>query len=210
MQGPELGVDRVIARPFAGSQAAGFTRTPDRRDFSLAPPGATLLDELRAAGRDVIGIGKVSDLFAGRGLTASYPVHGNREQMQQAGSVADDRTWSGLLFVNLVDFDMLFGHRNDPAGYGAALAEFDTWLAGFLERRDEDELVLITSDHGNDPTTASTDHSREQVPLLVWSAAIEAAGGKLLKPLPGFTHVGATLAGRLGVTSALPGTDLLV
>jgi phosphopentomutase len=207
--GPELGVDRVIARPFAGSVAQGFERTPDRRDYSLLPPAPTVLDALVAAGQQVLGVGKIGDLFAERGLTASYPVHGNTAQLQRTREVADDATWGGLLFVNLVDFDMLYGHRNDAAGYAAALQEFDGWLTGFLDARGEDDLVLITGDHGNDPTTPSTDHSRENVPLLAWNKAAAQAGGRVLEPPPGFCHVGKTVAAWLGVTAEQPGIDLL-
>jgi phosphopentomutase len=207
--GPQLGVDRVIARPFAGDAAAGFTRTPDRKDFSLLPPERTVLDELVSAGKEVLGVGKISDLFAGRGITRSWPVHGNTGQMEQAGRAAQDGAWDGLLFVNLVDFDMLYGHRNNPAGYAAALAEFDAWLGGFLAARADDELVLITGDHGNDPTTPSTDHSRENVPLLLWSKALAQSGGRTIAPPPGFCHVGKTLAGQLGVAVPQPGVDLL-
>jgi phosphopentomutase len=208
MQGPALGVDRVIARPFTGSLEAGFTRTADRRDFSLAPPEPTVLDLLQGQALETTGVGKIGDLFAGRGLSRSYPEHGNAAQLAKAAAVAADPAWSGLLFVNLCDFDMLFGHRNDPAGYGTALAEFDAWLGPFLAARAADELVLITSDHGNDPTTPSTDHSREQVPLLLWSRGIEAAGGRELAPPAGFQHVGATVLGQLGVANTIGGIDL--
>jgi phosphopentomutase len=210
MQGPRLGVDRVIARPFAGDAKTGFERTPDRRDFSLAPPHSTVLDELKQAGRSVIGVGKISDLFAGAGLTASHPAHGNADQMEQAAAVAEDRAWAGLLFANFVDFDMLFGHRNDAAGYADALQEFDAWLGLFLDRRADDELVLITGDHGNDPTTPSTDHSREQVPLLLWSRSIEATGGRVIACSPGFCHIGATVAAQLGTVTQLPGQNVLI
>jgi phosphopentomutase len=209
LQGPQLGVDRVIARPFAGTVAAGFTRTPDRRDFSLEPPQRTILDELAAAGKAVRGVGKISDLFAGRGLTDSQPVHGNAAQQATALAAARDRSWAGLLFVNLVDFDMEYGHRNDPAGYAEALAAFDGWLGELLDGCGDDELVLITGDHGNDPTTPSTDHSREQVPLVLWSRSIAERGGGLLTVPPGFCHVGKTVAGQLGVATSQPGLDLL-
>jgi phosphopentomutase len=212
----ELAVDRVIARPFAGDIAGGFTRTPDRRDFALPPPGPTVLDGLKAAGLSVIGIGKIGDIFTGQGLTTSLPVHGNRELMRAVSQLAAPEAgspvmadWRGLAFCNLVDFDMLYGHRNNSAGFAAALGDFDSWLGGFLKRLAQDELLLITADHGNDPTTPSTDHSREQVPLLITSRAIATAGGRRLWPAPGLWHVGATVAAALGVDSGLPGMDML-
>ncbi len=214
-----LAVDRVIARPFTGNAESGFSRTADRRDYSLEPPEPTVLDELCAAGLDVIGVGKIEDLFAGRGLTRSLPVHGNRELMLQVselararreGSHSAEQPWRGLVICNLVDFDMLYGHRNNPAGYGEALTAFDRWLGGFLGGMREDELLLITADHGNDPTTPSTDHSREQVPLLLAGPAIRArGGGGVLDPPPGFHHVGATVAAALGIATRRPGLDLL-
>jgi phosphopentomutase len=209
MQGPQLGVDRVIARPYTGNAQQGYTRTADRKDYSLLPPGPTVLDELLTAGLEVIGVGKIGDLFAGRGLSRSYPEHGNAAQMAMTSAVVEETDWTGLLFVNLVDFDMLFGHRNDPAGYAAALEDFDSWLGPFLAQRSDDELVLITSDHGNDPTTPSTDHSREQVPLLLFSKAIEAAGGRLIVPPAGFQHVGATVLAQLGLRNTLGGVSLI-
>jgi phosphopentomutase len=199
-------VDRVIARPFTGTASEGFTRSVDRRDFSIPPPGTTVLDELCAQGFEVLGIGKIGEMFAGRGLTRSIPVHGNRAQMQQVEwLVAPMSQWRGLCFANLVDFDMLFGHRNDVAGFAAALEEFDAWLGAFLSLLLPDDLLLITADHGNDPTTPSTDHSREQVPLLIHSRGIAAGGGHVLTPAAGFYHVGASVCAALGARSTLPG-----
>lgn len=196
-------VYRVIARPFSGSVAAGFTRTPDRRDFSLLPGGDTALDLLVAAGLEVIGVGKISDIFAGQGLTQSFPVHGNREQMAQVSRLCTAaEAWQGLCFANLVDFDMLFGHRNDVPGFAAALEEFDGWLAGFLPLLLPSDMLLVTADHGNDPTTSSTDHSREQVPLILYGPQL--APRRLDLP-PGFYHVGATVCAALGVATTLPG-----
>ena len=205
----ELGVDRVIARPFTGSVLTGFLRTPDRRDYSLPPPGPTVLDEVKSAGFDVIGVGKISDIFTGQGLTASYPVHGNQDLMNEVSRLAADAAWRGLVFCNLVDFDMLFGHRNNPAGYASALAEFDSWLGSFVGGLTADELLVVVADHGNDPTTPSTDHSREQVPLLLTGPRIRDAGGRELLPAPGFIHAGATVRAALGVRGTLPGTNLL-
>jgi phosphopentomutase len=214
----ELAVDRVIARPFKGQRAGEFVRTADRRDFSLAPPHPTVLDELASAGLSVIGVGKIHDIFAGRGLTASIPAHGNTNLMAVVSTLACPaggpiagvpEDWRGLAFCNLVDFDMLYGHRNNPAGLAAALVEFDNWLGGFVELLADGDLLLITADHGNDPTTPSTDHSREQVPLLITSRRIATAGGGRFHPDEGFLHIGATVAAALGVNSELAGADLL-
>jgi phosphopentomutase len=157
-------IGRVIARPFAGEVGA-FQRTSGRHDFSAVPP-RTVLDAIAAAGRSVEGVGKISDIFADRGLTSSTPTACNAE-----GMAAIDALWAtgrdGLIFANLVDFDMHFGHRRDVAGYANALVEFDRWLATFLPRCAPDDLVIITADHGNDPTWPGTDHTREEVPLLV-------------------------------------------
>ncbi len=157
-------IGRVIARPFVGSPGA-FTRTAGRHDFSLAPP-PNLVDALSAAGVSVTSVGKTADLFAGRGFAASLPT-----ATDAAGMAATDRLWDagtgGLTFVNLVDFDTLYGHRRDVAGYAAALARFDRWLATLLPRVGPDDLLIVTADHGNDPTHPGTDHTRERVPLLV-------------------------------------------
>ncbi len=160
----EHGVGRVIARPFGGKHP--FVRLPGRHDYSLEPHGETALDRLKAKGFDVISVGKISDIFAGRGITESYPTKSNREGMEKAISL-QDKDFNGLCFVNLVDFDSAFGHRNDPRGYANALTEFDVQLGEFLPRMRPDDLLILTADHGCDPLTPSTDHSREYVPLLV-------------------------------------------
>jgi len=180
-------VGRVIARPFVGEPGA-FQRTGGRHDFSMPPP-RTILNALAESGLAVHGVGKVSDIFAGIGLTGSTPTGSNAE-----GMAAIESEWArldrGLLFANLVDFDALYGHRRDPAGYARALVEFDTWLAGFLPQVREDDLLIITADHGNDPTWRGTDHTREEVPLLVRHAArAEALGTR-----DTFADVAASLA----------------
>ncbi len=205
----ELAVDRVIARPFLGSVDGSFTRTENRRDYSLLPPGPTTLDEISQAGLDVIGVGKISDIFAGQGITQSYPDHGNANLMARVGQLQADQTWNGLAFCNLVDFDMLFGHRNNPDGFAGALNDFDVWLGEFLTNLAPDELVILTADHGNDPTTPSTDHSREQVPFLSINQTTLNNGGKEIYPSPGFFHIGKTITSVLGVNSNLPGQFLL-
>lgn len=159
-------IGRVIARPFTGSTPENFTRTANRRDYSLTP-GETVLNRLQGSGVRTIGIGKISDIFAGSGISESHPAKSNAE-----GMAAIDRLWAEasedphLIFANLVDFDMLYGHRRDPEGYAACLREFDVWLGKFLPKVNPGDLVMITADHGNDPWHPGTDHTREQVPLL--------------------------------------------
>ncbi len=157
-------IGRVIARPFTGPEGS-FSRTARRHDFSMEPP-RTVLNAISENGRAVVGIGKISDIFAERGITESFPTDGNAEGMQQ---IAEnwERLEGGLIFANLVDFDMLYGHRRDVAGYARALEQFDQWLGQFLARVLPLDLVVITADHGNDPTYRGTDHTREQVPLFV-------------------------------------------
>ena len=168
----EHGVGRVIARPFVGTCAADFTRTPRRHDFSLVPPKDTVLNVAQNAGLSVISVGKIRDIFAGSGITESNPTTGNTNGMEKTLQIADT-DFSGICFTNLVDFDMLYGHRNDIHGYAAALAEFDAWLPQLLAKLQDDDLLLITGDHGCDPATESTDHSRERVPLLVYGNAVK-------------------------------------
>lgn len=160
----EHGVGRVIARPFGGEYP--FVRLAGRHDYSLEPYGETMLDRLKMKGLDVISVGKISDIFAGRGVTESYPTKGNKEGMNITLSL-QKKDFCGLCFVNLVDFDMLYGHRNDPSGYARAISEFDVFLGVFLDKMRTDDLLIITADHGCDPSTPSTDHSREYVPILV-------------------------------------------
>ncbi len=166
----EHGVGRVIARPFVG-KAGEFTRTANRRDFSLEPNGVTMLDKLKEAGCEVIAVGKITDIFAGRGITETILTHSNTEGMEKTLELAD-RDFNGLCFVNLVDFDMKYGHRQDVDGYAAAFAEFDNWLPSFLNKLGDDDAVIITADHGCDPGDDSTDHTREYVPLIVYGIGI--------------------------------------
>ena len=162
----ECNIGRVIARPFIG-QAGDFQRTGNRHDFSLVPP-RTVLNALCEAGHSVISIGKVADLFAGSGFTESFATQSNSEGMARIETLWDTRE-NGLIFANLVDFDMLFGHRRDVLGFALALEEFDVWLAKFLPQMRKGDLLIITADHGNDPTFRGSDHTRETVPLLVVS-----------------------------------------
>lgn len=187
-------VARVIARPFIG-QPGAFRRTERRRDFSLVPPQDTLLDVLKAAGREVIGVGKIEDIFAGRGLTDSCHTTNNPD-----GEAAVRRyltqSWGGLMFANLVDFDMLYGHRNNPRGYADALEEFDGQLPAIEGALQLDDVLMLTADHGNDPTSASTDHTRERAPLLVTGPRVcrEVSLGTRAT----FADVAATIADLLG------------
>ena len=157
-------IGRVIARPFTGTDG-NFSRTARRHDYSMEPP-RTILNAISENGRAVIGVGKISDIFAGQGITESAPTDGNAEGMQRIAEKWE-RLEGGLIFANLVDFDMLYGHRRDIAGYARTLQEFDQWLGEFLAKILPADLVIITADHGNDPTYRGTDHTREQVPLFV-------------------------------------------
>ncbi len=162
----DLAVGRVIARPFEG-EYPNFVRTSNRHDFSLAPNAKTVLDELKENGFDVISVGKISDIFAGVGITEAHRTASNTEGMAKTLEMAD-KNFNGLCFTNLVDFDMLYGHRNDIDGYAKATAEFDGWLPEFIEKMNDTDLLIITADHGCDPSTPSTDHSREYVPLIIY------------------------------------------
>lgn len=162
----EHNVARVIARPFVGTPV-NFRRTERRKDFSIPPPHPTVLDSLCKADYEVIGVGKIGDIFSGRGLTESIHISGNLDGILRTADAAR-RPGRGIVFTNLVDFDTLYGHRNDPKGFAHGLAEFDTNLPEIQAAMREDDLLIITADHGVDPTTPSTDHSREKVPLLVW------------------------------------------
>lgn len=160
-------VGRVIARPFVG-EYPDFIRTSNRHDYALEPPQDTLLDDLKNNGYDTIGVGKIGDIFNMKGISESIRTTGNTDGLKKTADLAD-RDFNGLCFVNLVDFDALYGHRNDVDGYAKAIAEFDHWLGKFIPRLTEEDTLLITADHGCDPATPSTDHSREYVPLLIYN-----------------------------------------
>ena len=159
-------VGRVIARPFLGDSKDNFYRTKNRHDFSLVPP-ETMLNNLESNGYDVIAVGKIKDIFAGSGITESYHTRDNTEGMDKTMELVD-KDFTGLCFVNLVDFDMIYGHRNDVDGYAKAYTSFDKWLEEFLLKLRENDVLMITADHGCDPSTPSTDHSREYVPILIY------------------------------------------
>jgi phosphopentomutase len=203
--GEGLGVGRVIARPFIG-EPGRFKRTANRRDYALPPKGETLLDRVKGAGLPVVAIGKIADLFAGRGITTPLHTASDDEGMDcVVGQMAQvDR---GLIFTNLVDFDTQYGHRNDVAGYAANLERFDRRLAGVLPALRRDDLLIVTADHGNDPSTPSTDHSREYVPLLVTGAHVRRNVD--LGTRPTFADLGQTLAGVFGVGPIANGTSFL-
>ena len=190
----EHGVGRVIARPFVG-RAGEFTRTANRRDFSIKPPTESALDRIKGAGLDVIAVGKINDIFAGQGITEAIPTHSNAEGIAVTRELLS-RDFSGLAFINLVDFDMLYGHRQDVDGYAAALSEFDRALGEFLPMLRDDDVLIITADHGCDPGDKSTDHTREYVPLLLVARGIEprSYGTRI-----GFFEVGDAILRILGV-----------
>ncbi len=190
-------VGRVIARPFSGAPGA-FYRTSRRHDFSLPPPAETMLDRLKESGLDVLGVGKISDIFAGRGLTENLGVNRDNEDGMAKTAACAKRDFHGVCFVNLVDFDMLYGHRNDRDGYAAAISVFDEWLQGFLPLLRPDDALMITADHGCDPSTASTDHSREYVPLLVYGERIRA--GTDLGTRESFADLAATVLEAFGLS----------
>ena len=198
------GVGRVIARPYVGSAAEGFRRTSNRHDYSLEPPAQTLLDAIKAQGKDCLAVGKIYDIFAGQGATEHVYNKSNADGMEHTLDYAR-RDFNGLCFVNLVDFDMLYGHRRDVDGYANALTEFDTWLPKLLEQLGEEDLVMITADHGCDPAyTATTDHTREYVPLVI--------AGPKVKPVDlgtrtSFADIAATVAELLDVPYETPGVS---
>ena len=196
-------VGRVIARPFVGTPGA-FHRTEHRRDFSLAPLGTTLLDQLKDSGKEVIGIGKIEDLFAGRGLTQRDHTETNRDSMAATLRWLE-RDFAGLLFVNLVEFDMLWGHRRDSQGYAQALRDVDTWFAQVQLLMRPREAIFFTADHGVDPTYRGTDHTREEVPLLAFGEPVRA--GINLGERPTFADLGQTLAQAFQVGPLAAGTS---
>lgn len=199
------GVGRVIARPFEGKHP--FTRTARRHDYSLEPPAQTMADVLAASGLDMISVGKIYDIFAGRGFSESHRTVDNADGMKKTLAIAE-RDFHGLCFVNLVDFDMRYGHRNDPIGYAAAMTAFDRQLGELLPKLGDDDLLLITADHGCDPSTPSTDHSREYTPLLIVGASV--ARGVDLGTRDTFADIGATVLDYLGADPhAICGESLL-
>ena len=205
MQG-EHGVGRIIARPYVGSYP-NYERTAHRHDFSLDPTGETMMDALMRRGHEVIAVGKISDIFAGRGVTRSTGVNeSNADGMEKTLRIQQE-DFTGLCFVNLVDFDMTYGHRRDIAGYARATTEFDVQLGTFMEHMREDDVLMITADHGCDPSAPGTDHTREYVPLLVYGAPIRQ--GLNLGTYPTFAMIGATVADMFDAELTTKGESLL-
>lgn len=201
----EHGVGRVIARPFLGGCAADFKRTANRHDYSLPPPRKTMLDFLREAGCDTIGVGKIYDIFAGQGVSEQLKTKGNRHGMEITLALAR-RDFYGLAFVNLVDFDMLYGHRNDVDGYAQAVTDFDAQLSQLLLELQDEDLLILTADHGCDPRTPSTDHSRECVPLLLYGDRVKS--GVNLGRQKSFACIAQTVCHYLDVPAELAGKSL--
>jgi phosphopentomutase len=190
---PHIG--RIIARPFIGEKG-NFKRTPERKDYSLPPPDLTLFDLLTKKGIPVITIGKVDHLFAGRGINESIHTKDNDDVMTKTIKIMD-KAKGGLIFSNFVDFDMLWGHRNDVKGFVEGLCKVDAWIPKLLNKLDKDDVLFITADHGTDPTTTSTDHSREYIPILVYGERV--IPGKNLGTRESFSDVGATIGEYFGI-----------
>lgn len=201
-----LKVGRVIARPFLGEDAKSFKRTGNRRDFAIDPPEDTVLDRLKSADRQVYAIGKVSDIYAARGITHKIKASGNMVLFDRTLEAMDMATDGALIFTNFVDFDTEFGHRRDPGGYADALEQFDRRLPELIARLRDDDLLVITADHGNDPTWPGTDHTREQVPILLFSRALD-KGSIGLRPV--LSDIGETIAHWLGIAPGKHGSSAL-
>ncbi|MCW3779055.1 phosphopentomutase [Levilactobacillus namurensis] len=206
VNGPEYLVGRIIARPYVGPDAQHFTRTANRRDFTLEPTGETDLDRLQSAGVHVVGVGKINDIFSGHGIDEGYHNESNMDGMDHVDHVmAED--FEGFCFINLVDFDAMYGHRRNPQGFGQALMDFDRRLGTVLANLRDDDLLLITADHGNDPTYTGSDHTRELVPLLAYSPSFK-QGGSLGIRSP-FADLGATVLDNFNVVGNGQGHSFL-
>ena len=201
----EHGVGRVIARPFTG-ESGHYTRTPRRHDFSILPPSVNMLDQLEAAGKDVIAVGKIKDIFAGKSITESVYTGGNAEGIERTLEYLD-KDFEGLCFINLVDYDMLYGHRRDIDGYAKALNYFDGKLPEIMGKMREDDILILTADHGCDPAyTATTDHTREDTPCLIYGKKIPPVNKGTRKT---FADIGATVLQYFGIVPAFAGEDML-
>ena len=203
----EWKVGRVIARPFVGPRKGEFARTSNRHDYALKPFGKTALDSLKAIGKDVISVGKIVDIFDNEGITESFRTKSNSHGMEETIRIVKDVDFNGFLFVNLVDFDALYGHRRNPIGYGEALETFDKELGQLLPLIKEDDLLIITADHGNDPIHHGTDHTREEVPVLYYSPSFEGSG--MLPKNETFADLGATVADNFGAEPTANGHSVL-
>lgn len=203
---PEWRVGRIIARPFVGETAETFTRTSNRHDYAIAPYSKTVLDTLKENGYDVISVGKINDIFSGCGITEAYKSKSNADGMEITIKQTE-KDFTGLCFTNLVDFDALWGHRRNPEGYGKEIEIFDKYLGELMEKVNDDDLIILTADHGNDPTWVGTDHTREQVPFIAYSKSLKEHG-----PLPlakTFANIGATVADNFEVELPENGTSYL-
>jgi phosphopentomutase len=198
-------IARVIARPFVGSCAEDFTRTTNRHDYAVPAPEATLLDKVLEAGGSVYAVGKIADIFAHRGITKHYPAGGLDKLVDATVQAVKDAPGNTLVFTNFVDFDSSFGHRRDIQGYGEALEYFDSRLPEIMDLLKEDDLCLITADHGNDPTWSGTDHTREKIPVLFSGSKVAA---KELAPMHTFADIGQTIADYMGTGKTLTGTKV--
>ncbi|HKL61014.1 MAG TPA: phosphopentomutase [Acholeplasma sp.] len=203
----EWKVARVIARPFLGKDKHSFLRTPNRHDYALKPTGETTLNFLDQAGFDSIALGKINDIFVGEGINEYHRTKSNDDGMVQITELAKNRDFTGLCFLNLVDFDALYGHRRDPIGYGKAIEAFDGQLVELLSHMTDDDLLMITADHGNDPTAPGTDHTREYIPLIIYSTALE-TGGKL-PVFKTFADIAATISDNFNVKKTEYGHSFL-
>lgn len=203
----EWKVGRVIARPFIGSGKGQFTRTSNRHDYALKPFGKTTLDYLKEANYDVISVGKIVDIFDGEGITEAIRTKSNHHGMEETINLVKNKDFTGLVFTNLVDFDALFGHRRDPEGYAKAIEEFDQQLGELLPLLKEDDLLIITADHGNDPTHHGTDHTREEVPVIYYSPNTKGSG--LLEKSETFADLGATISDNFKVSQTENGKSIL-
>ena len=202
----DLGVGRVIARPFVGTSSGNYTRTSRRHDFSLEPPQDTMLDVLKEAEYDVIGVGKINDIFAGKGITEFVRTQDNADGIEKTMEYME-RDFNGLCFVNLVDFDMLYGHRNDVPGYAKALTYFDQKLPKILSALEPEDVLMITADHGCDPGTPSTDHSREYTPFVMYGKNLP--HGKNMGTRGSFSDIGATVLDYFGLSGNIAGESML-
>lgn len=202
---PEHSVGRVIARPFVG-QPGAFKRTSNRHDYAVTPPEPTVLNALKNTGKEVVAVGKINDIFSGEGVTASYPTKSNAHGIEETLRLIRE-PFSGLLFTNLVDFDSLFGHRRDPEGYASALEEFDAALPELMDKMGDNDLLVITADHGNDPTHAGTDHTREYVPILVYGKQLKTPGSLGVRGT--YADLAATIAENFGVHGSDHGKSFL-
>lgn len=189
-------VGRVIARPYIGNKKGAFTRTSNRHDYALAPFDRTVLDELKDNHYDVIGVGKIPDIFVDQGITKKVHTVSNEDGMNKTIDLANSE-FNGMVFTNLVDFDAVYGHRRNPQGYGKAIEDFDNQLIELMEKLNDDDLLMITADHGNDPTYKGTDHTREQVPLLIYAKTL--AEPKVLEDAQSFGVIGATISENFNI-----------